>query len=77
MFVLSHPSAESIKIRRLKKCLLSCDTEITEGDWPVSLFGLGIKAVSYWKKRNCWREKENNEKPFYMSKIGENPNVNC
>lgn len=32
MFVLSPPSAESIKIRRLKKCLLSCDSEITGGD---------------------------------------------
>lgn len=49
LFVLSHPSAENIKIRCLKKYLLSCDTKINESDWPVSLLGLGTQTVSSWE----------------------------
>ena len=49
MFVLSHPSPEGIKIRRLEKRFLNGDTGIIESGWSVSLLALGIKAVGCWE----------------------------
>lgn len=35
-----------------------------------------VNYISVLEKKDLRQEKENNEKLFYTSKIGENPNVN-